>query len=404
MKKTWKTVLAALVMASLLLGAAAVPAGAASGGLQSKEAQASLLNRLSNFFLNDVLLRAISAFFPRLPGTYSLKNFDLEQYGGFYQGHDAFLDAPAAGAAWRLGYDKESILPDDFGKAKMKYARGSYVPWAYVSAVYKDDDGEDEFVGVRTVVLDDGSGRGAASFSSVDCIGLANADVRKIRAAVADYAARNSIVSVNVSATHTHTGIDSQGVWTRPLSTMFNNALSGLTFGLIKTKSGVNQDYLNKIIEATVASIQAAHAEMKETRGTLTLAVKDARDYNHDRTPPYVKDDNLYRLVFTPEDAAKRPTVIASYACHPESASFGDEMPGFKSKITADSVYYMDKLISKAGSNFIFIQGNVGTVTSSRGLTNDGLPGLDSHAEAMRFGYELALITLCMDKTQAQCR
>ncbi|MCL2301136.1 MAG: hypothetical protein FWC27_13420 [Firmicutes bacterium] len=404
MKKTWKSTLAVLLTTSLLLGTAAVPAHAALGDLQSKEAQANLLNRLGNFFLNDVLLRAISAFIPRLPGTYSAKDFDLEKYGGFYKGHDAFLDAPAAGAVWRLGYDKQSILPEDFGKAKMKYARGSYVPWAYVSEVYKDDDGEQEFVGVRTIVLEDGSGRGAVSFSSIDCIGLSNADVRKIRAAVADYAAKNEIVSVNVSATHTHTGIDSQGVWTKPLSTLFNNFLSGLTFGLIKAKSGVNADYLNKIISATAASIQAAHAEMLVTEGTLTYAVKDVKDYNHDRTPPFVEDDNLYRLVFTPKETGKRPTVVASYACHPESASFGDEMPGFSSKITADSIYYMDKIISRAGSNFIFIQGNVGTVTSSRGLSNDGLPGLSSHGEAMRFGYELGLITLGMDKTQAQCR
>ena len=418
MKRTWKSVLAVMLAASMLLGAGMAPASAAgpddtgsptifdyiAGSFQSKEMRAGLLNRLGNFFLNDVLLRAISVFIPRLPGTLKLKDFDLEKYGGFYKGHGRFIDAPEGDAVWRLGYDKKSILPDDFGKAKMKYARGSYVPWAYVSEVYKDDDGVEEFVGVRTVVMDDGSGRGAVSFSSVDCIGLANADVRKIRAAVADYAAQNNIVSVNVSATHTHTGIDSQGVWTKPLSTLLNNALSGLTFGLVKTKSGVNQDYLNTVIEAAVASIKAAHAEMKETRGTLTYAAKDVKDYVHDRTPPYVYDGNLYRLVFTPNDAGKRPTVIASLACHPESASFGDEMPGLKSKITADCVYYMDKVIDRAGSNFIFIQGNVGTVTSSRGLSGDGIPDQSSHDGAMRFGYELGLITLGMDKTQAQCQ
>jgi len=418
MKKMWKSILAIMLSAGVLL-AAAVPAHAAgppgsgepsildyiAGGLQSKENQAGLLNRLSNFFLNDVLLRAISVFIPRLPGTYKLGSFDLAEYGGFYKGHDAFVDERAGEAVWRLGYDKKSIIPEDFGTpaAKVKYARGSYVPWAYVSEVYTDDDGETEFVGVRTVVMDDGSGRGAVSFSSIDCIGLSNADVRKIRAAVADYAAKNNIVSVNVSATHTHTGLDSQGVWTKPLSTLFNNALSGLTFGLIKTKSGVNETYLNTIISSTAASIQAAHAEMKQTKGTLTYAAKDVSDYVHDRTPPYVYDGNLYRLVFTPFEGGKKPTVIASLACHPESASFGDEMPGFNSKITADAIYYMDKVIGKDGKNFIFIQGNVGTVTSSRGLSGDGIPDQTSHQGAMRFGYEIGLILLGMDKTLSEC-
>ena len=402
MKKTWKPVLSILLAAGVLCGAGAVPAAAA----QSKQAQAALRNRLSNLFLNDLLLRGISAFIPRGPGTYKLQDFDLERYGGFLRGHGKFIDKPQGEAVWRLGYGKQSILPEDFGTpgAKTKYARGSYAPWAYVSEVYTDDDGEEEFVGVRTIVMDDGSGRGAASFSSLDCIGLSNADVRKIRNAVADYAAKNNIVSVNVSATHTHTGIDSQGVWTRPLSTLFNNVLSGLTFGLVKSKSGVDETYLNTVIDAAVASIKAAHKEMAVTKGTLTYAVKDVKDYVHDRTPPYVYDGNLYRLVFTPNDKAKRPTVIASLACHPESASFGDEMPGVgKSKITADAVYYMDKIVGKAGSNFIFIQGNVGTVTSSRGLSNDGIPGLSSHQGAIRFGYEIGLLLLGMDKTQAQC-
>ncbi|MCL2507620.1 MAG: hypothetical protein FWF05_00445 [Oscillospiraceae bacterium] len=416
MKKTWKSLLAVILAASVLFGAAAVAVRAAEpdssgssslfdyiGDLGSKKTQASLLNRISNFFINDFLLRAIAMFIPRSPDTMKLQDFDLEKYGGFYQGHDEFIGEPQEGNVWRLGYDKKSVLPDDFGTAKMKYARGSYVPWAYVSEVYTDDDGNPEFVGVRTIVLDDGSGRGAASFSVIDCIGLSNADVRKIRAAVADFAAQNKIVSINVSATHTHTGIDSQGVWTAPLSTLFNNVLSGLTFGLVKPKSGVNETYLNTIISRTTASIQAAYAEMVETEGQLYYAVKDISDYVHDRTPPFVYDGNLYRLVFEPFESGKKPTVIASLGCHPESASFGDEMPGFNSKITADCIYYMDKLISSAGGNFIFIQGNVGTVTSSRGLSSDGLPGLTSHQGAMRFGYELGYILLGMSESQEEC-
>jgi len=404
MRKTWKSILAAILSASLLLGAA-IPASAAGlPDLRSKEAQAGLLNQLGNFFINDMMLRAISFFIPRLPGTYSLKGFSFEDYGGFYGGHGAFLDTPASGAVWRLGYDRKSILPADFGTPR-KYARGSYSPWWYTTEVYRDDDGETEFVGVRTVVFDDGSGRGAVSISSLDCIGLSNADVRKIRAAAAAFAAENNIVSINVSATHTHSGIDSQGVWTKPLSTLFNNILCGLTFGLVKKKSGVNETYLNTIIAQTVASIKAAHADM--TEGTLTCAVKDVSNYVSDRTPPYVYDGNLYRLVFTPFDAGRRPTVIASLGCHPEAASYDFLVTegGLKidTKISADSIYYMEKVINRAGSNFIFVQGNVGTVTSSRGRSNDGIPGQNAHGTAMRYGYEIGLILLGMAETQAEC-
>ena len=417
MKKPWKSALAVMLAASVLCGIAAIPVYAAEpdegGGsildyIQSiskpSKAQADFRNRLSNLFLNDILLRGVSALILRTPETLKMKDFKLEDHAGFLKGHDKFIDEPSGEKVWHLGYDKKSILPDDFAESQMKYARGSYAPWGYTNEVYKDEDGNDEFFGVRTIVLDDGSGRGSASFSSIDCIGLANADVRKIRAAVADYAAKNNIVSINVSATHTHSGIDTQGVWNGPLLTIANNALASLTFGLIKTKSGVNEDYLNTIIERTVASIKAAHAEMTETKGTLSYAAKDVSDYVGDRTPPFVYDGNLYRLIFTPQDSGKKPTAIASLACHPESASYGDEMPGLnKSKITADFVCYMDKIVNKAEMNFIFIQGNVGTVTSRRGLSSDGIEGLSSHEEARRFGYELGLILLGMDKTQAQC-
>jgi len=162
MKPTMKSVLAVLLAAGLLCGAAALPALAAEG--DDLRAQAAQRNRLGNFFINDLLLRGVSALFPRLPGTYRLAGFDLDGYEGFFAGHEKFIDAPAGEAVWRLGYDKQSILPADFGTAKLKYARGSYVPWAYVSEVYMDDDGDEEFVGVRTIVLDDGSGRGSVSF------------------------------------------------------------------------------------------------------------------------------------------------------------------------------------------------------------------------------------------------
>ena len=420
MKKNFKSVLSILLAVGVLCGAGAIPArGAAgdtasslidyiAGGFQfeSKQAQAELRNGLGNFFINDLLLGGLSALIPRGPGVYTLGDFDLEKYGDFLKGHEAFIDVPAGEAVWRLGYDKQSILPDDFG-APLKYARGSYVPWWYSTEVYTGDEGEAEFVGVRTVVLDDGSGRGAVSFSALDCIGLANADVRKIRAAVAECAAENNIVSVNVSATHTHSGIDSQGAWNRPLLTLFNNVLSALTCGLVKTRSGVAEGYLSKIVEATAASIRAAHAEMKDTRGTLTYAAKEIPDYNHDRTPPFVADRKLYRLVFTPQDSAKRPTVIASFGCHPETSSYSflrtEGGLSFDSKICGEYVYYMDKAVGRAGSNFIFIQGNVGTVTSSTGPSNDGIAGLSDHDQARRFGYELGLIALGMDRTQAQC-
>jgi hypothetical protein len=76
---------------------------------------------------------------------------------------------------------------------------------------------------VRTIVLDDNSGRGKSSFSTLECIGLSNADVRKIRADLADYAKENHLVSINITATHTHSSIDAQGLWNPPFFKVANN-------------------------------------------------------------------------------------------------------------------------------------------------------------------------------------
>lgn len=431
MKKTLKSLLAIVLTLSLLFSVGLSPAYAAGAkgkaqlsdgisledyigsanvkstslSMNSNEILVKIINFISNLLLNGVLFNAIAGIIPRASNTLevsTLDAYDINTYEGFYPGTSEFLDSKAAGAVWKLGYAKESILPDDFGKGL--YARGSYAPWWYSSEMYTDDDGNAEDLCVRTVILDDNSGRGRVAFCVLDCVGIANADVRRIRAAIADFAALHNIVSVNVSATHTHSGIDSQGVWNAPLSTTANNVLSTISNDF-ELKNGISETFLNSIIDGCVNSIINAFDDLKE--GKLTFAKTDISDYLKDRTPPYAYDENLYRLKFVPTDISATPTIIASFGCHPESASYDflttDDGLDIDTKISADFIYYMDKLMGKAGYNFMFIQGNVGTVTSVRTLSSDGLEGLNSHDGAMRIGYELGYITLALTMTNAEC-
>ncbi|OQA49328.1 MAG: Neutral/alkaline non-lysosomal ceramidase [Firmicutes bacterium ADurb.Bin300] len=379
---------------------------ASSFMLNTKQTLSKVINFISNLLLNGVLFRAIADFFPQASNTAvvsSLDSFDITTYENFYSGTQDFIDEKAAGASWSLGYAEESILPDDFGTGL--YARGSYVPWWYSKEMYTDEDGNLEELRVRTVILDDGSGRGKVAFCVLDCIGIANADVRKIRAAIADFAAENNIVSINVSATHTHSGIDSQGAWSNPLTTVANNYLSASN-DAIELRYGIDPDFLTSVIDGCVNSIINAFDDMKE--GTMSFAKADISDYLHDRTPPYAYDGNLYRLKFIPYAEVARPTIIATFGCHPESSSYDflktDDGIEIDTKISADFVYYMEKVINKAGYNFIYIQGNVGTVTSSRSLSNDGLQNMSAHDGAIRYGYELGYITLALTMTLDQCK
>lgn len=356
--------------------------------VEKMEKKAKTLSDLLQFLVNDVLLKFISAVIPNL--SFVQTDTDETENPYFYSGSESFIDTNSEKTIWKVGYGSESILPDDFG-VMFKYARGSYAPWGYSTKTYKDDDGNDEDLKVRTVILDDCTGRGSAVFCSVDCIGLSNSDVLKIREAVDLYAKEKNIIAVNVSAIHTHMGIDSQGVWNAPLTTVLDNAAS-LT-GATTIKYGVNEDYLKTIIESTKKSIEEAYDDMKE--GTLGYAKTTIDEYVHGRTAPYACDSEMYRLMFTPLDNS-RGTVIASFGAHPEATSYDNE---FNTDLSADFVYYMEKLINKTNNNFVYIQGNVGVNSCLLGNSNDGLD-ISQHDKVIRYGYEMAYICLGMTKDE----
>lgn len=347
-------------------------------------ALAKFVNLLSNTLIN-ALGKVLGLVIPKTSALKDFASFSLDDYGNFYKGMDSFIDAPVAGAQWNLGYSEASILPDDFGT--VPYSMGGYGLMAETTQTF---DG----LSVRTIILNDGSGRGNVVFAVLDAIGIANADVRLIRESIADFARENNIVSVNVSVTHTHSGIDLQGVWDKTIPNVLNNIfLSNL--GVSDIHSGVNRTFLKKIVDQTTKTIKEAYADM--TGGTLTLAKKDIKDYLRDRTAPNTFDSMLYRLEFQPTDTTKTPTMIATFSAHPENSGFEFEV------ISADYVPYIEEVVNAAGYNFIYIQGCIGSITYTRGNSNDGLE-LNRYEEAVRYGHEIGYIILGMTKTQAECK
>ncbi len=347
---------------------------------------ASFVNKLSNMLIN-VIGNILNFFIPSTSAIKSYSDFNIDDYGNFYSGTEEFLDSPSQEAQWNLGYAQQSIMPDDFGE--VPYTMGGYDVMAQTTESYDD-------LCVRTIVLNDNSGRGSVAFCVLDAIGISNYDVRLIRAALSDFAKENNIVSINVSVTHTHSGIDLQGVWDNTLDNVINNLTVG-NLGITQLQSGVNRKFLNTVIEKTAQSVKDAYADM--TAGVLTLAEKNiGENYLHDRTAPYNFDGNLYRLVFTPFDITKSSTIIASFSAHPEKSGYEHTV------ISGDFVPYIEQVVNKAGYNFIYIQGCVGTVTYSCNLTDDGIDELSRYESAVRYGHEIGYVILGMTKTQAECK
>lgn len=361
------------------------------------------INALSNFVINGVLGTALKLVIPDSAAVADYEKFNIDEYENFYSGMDTFIDEPQGEKVWSLGYGKASVLPDDFGEKE--YAKGAYIPYVFGNDMYTDEDGKKEDLMARAIVMNDGSGRGNVVFISLDAMGFANADVRAVREALADIAEEYNIVSINLSCTHIHTGIDSQGVWTDPIGCIFNNMFSVFTR---KVKYGVERSFIESVVEGSREAVEAALADM--TTGKLYYSKLNAEDYVYDRTAPIALDTNLYKLEFDPFAENKTPTIIATFGCHPESASYDwasadpEKTLSFDKKFTADFIWSAEMIMNDAGYNFIFIQGNVSTVTSARALTGDGIdefPG-NAHYTSIRYGYEIAYLLLGMNMTEAQ--
>lgn len=354
-----------------------------------------LINKISNFFINEVLGKILNLFIPDSAAVADYEAFDIDSYDNFYAGMDTFIDEPQGDAVWSLGYGKASVLPADF--SEKSYAKGAYLPYVFGNAMYEDEDGQEEDLMARAIVMNDGSGRGNVVFISVDAMGLANADVRLIREGLSEIAAEYNIVSINVSCTHIHTGIDSQGVWTDPIGVIFNNMFSK------NVKNGVERSFIESLVSGSKEAVEEALADM--TTGTLLYSQTDVSDYMFDRTAPIALDTNLYKLEFVPFDTTETPTIVATYGVHPESSSYdwasGENGKLFDEKFTADFIWYTEKVMNDAGYNFIFIQGNVSTVTSSRHYSGDGIDG-NAHYTAVRYGYEIGYILLGMNMTEEE--
>lgn len=364
-------------------------------GTTVKKLFAKFVNMLSNFLINFVVAGVLKTVIPDANTVESLEDFDLDSYEGFLPGMETFIDEPTANAFWSLGYSRRSVMPANFGEKS--YAKGAYLPYIFGNQMYKDDDLVDEELRVRTVVMNDGSGRGNVAFCALDAMGLCNADVRKIRLALDEFAKANNIVSINVSCTHIHTGIDSQGVWTDPAGDLFHNTIRKDE----AVKTGVDPDFLEAVINGCKESVIEAFNGM--TGGKLMYSKIDISEYLRDRTAPKSYDENLYKLAFVPFDSSVAPTIIATFGCHPESSSYDwnqGEGTKYDEKFSADFVWYIEKLLNSQGYNFIYLQGNVSTTTSSRGLSGDEMAG-NAHYSAIRYGYEIGYILLGMELDEA---
>lgn len=341
------------------------------GGLKIPTSWDELGNMLLKSLYNvadqliDVILKGLNKKIPSVQFE-KKENFTSDM---FFEGMEDYLSAPAANAVWSLGYGSASLQTGDELDGK-HYVGGSlsFPKTKAATAIYDDQR-------VRVIAVNDGSGRGTVVFASLDAFGLSYPDVRGIRKELADFAAANNIVGINISVLHQHSCVDTFGmngdllkmIFTNPALNVINN-----TFGTdYKLLNGQNESFMEHLYDVTVDSIKQAVNSM--TTGKMYYSEIEAGEFIHDKREPMVYDTKVHRFRFVPDNGTKE-TWLCNMAIH----CVGNGAAG--TAITGDYPYYIEQEVNKAGANYIQIQGAELAITTSHSSLDipEGTPRLES--------------------------
>lgn len=247
-----------------------------------------------------------------------------------------FIDEAAEDAVWKVGYGSGSLQTGDELSC---YVGGSLAVTKKLATKVCDDQR------VRTVAMSDG--RGITVFASVDTFGLANSEVEKIRAMMAEYCAEKGINSINISALHQHSCIDTFGMNGDLIGALFMSPIRNILG--IENPSGQSPAFMENFYKVVIASIKEAVENMQE--GRLTYGSTDISKYIRDKRDPQVFDPNMNVFKFTPANDGKE-TYIVNMAIHCVG------MGAAGTTVTGDYPYYMEQVLKeKKNANFMMIQG-----------------------------------------------
>ena len=357
--------------------------------------------------LENFGLSIVEAIFTTLVGGLNLIVPDSKDFvkvadrnkDNFYDGTETWSEEADADAKWYLGHSKASLVPSDW-ETKDYYLGGFIDP--NNGMVNKVEEIIDDMQ-VRVVAIKDGANKNVSVFANIDCIGFSNGDIKEIRAALVELLPDVKFDSINVSSTHTHSCIDTQGLWTNLFPKLFKNL--GLAFlPFLEKERGADAEYMEFVYETVANSMKEAVEGM--VPGTMTYAVKEVnKEYfnNKNRSQSTSIIDELARFIFTPdvidEENGIIPTMIVNIAAHPDVAGLpvNDEDNG--RDLSGDYIYYLGRKIEEKGYNFMFFNGAIAGIYEGRGPAGDGVPTNRRYEETLRYGEEMAYMALNLTNT-----
>ncbi len=337
-----KKILAVVLSLILAFSVVAVPVGAADVEFTTAASTENIFNYLIDKLISFIL-KYLNMY---LPG-YEDEWIETEEYvtpDEFYEGNVNFDDTVYSAAKWMLGYGSASLLDGIDPMSGKFYLAGSLEPIAgRVPSKVMDDQR------VRVYAISDGVG-GTVVQAVIDGFGLSRGDVMIIRERLAEFAAENNVVAINVSVLHQHSCIDTLGMNVPLAQALLFNSGNAATGGLLEgQKVEKNQQFMDNLFEKTAFAIKKAVKSMKE--GDLYYGSVDVSDYIRDKRDPQAIDPMLHRLRFSPKDGSAE-TWIAEAGIHTMSFGAGGD------KLSGDFPYYIEKVLrEEKGVNLVYVQG-----------------------------------------------
>lgn len=259
------------------------------------------------------------------------------------------------GTHFTCGFGKRILTPDDIGKTK------------YFIAGYDSNNPAQSILDdmyARAVYLDDNTGRGGVVMCCVDAVGISRKDINDIRRLVIESGKIPSLRSINISATHSHSAIDTQGLWGEKIY-----------------KSGRNEAFMKKLKAKTADAIIAAYESRKN--GRLFFSKAETQDMQFDCRTPDTYDKNLTRIRFAADDGTE--IIIVNFASHAE-------LMGSKTKkVSADFPAYMIKEIEKENpkAEAVYFNGAIGGMISAKEIKKVYRNEIDCEKYTKQFGKDL---------------
>ncbi len=348
--------------------------------------------------LEGIVRGALTTLCAVIPDSVNIKRVSDKVTENFYSGTEEFLDEPADGAHWELGYAKASLVPDDILEKGTEYYLGGFM--TIDNGMNNKIEEVIDDMQIRAVAISDGSGRGVTVIANVDCIGFCNSDIKVVRQYLDELDVGVELNSVNISSTHCHSCIDTQGLWTDTFKKVFGNIFRSYV-PFLPHQRGVNEEWLDWACHVMAGAIKSAIDDM--TSGTMTYTVKTLNEEyfnNKNRKSSTSLCSDMSRFVFTPDDSSLTPTMMVNIAAHPDVVGLATSDPEDNGRqLSGDYVYYMGKTIEEGGYNFMFVNGAIAGIYYGRGLTNDGVDTGRRYNQAVRYGTEMGNIALNLTST-----